>query len=542
MSTDVGRERTFSTRSYSGMFDRAVIWFVIAAVGATAFFWNGLISLGVAWQLPEYSYGPLVPLITGYMTLRELHHQPVKPDNGSRIVGLIVLAASLLIGLIGNLAEIPDVITYGFILYLGALVLILVGTREGFRFWPGWLHLIFMLPLPQFIYLQVSTQLQLVSSEIGVWFIQLANIPVYLDGNVIDLGIYKLQVAEACSGLRYLFPLFSFGWLMAVLYNGPKWHKVVIFLATIPVTILMNSFRIGMIGVLVNEYGIEQAEGFLHFFEGWIIFISCTLILYVLALLLSRFAMFGKPRPDYIIWMDFEGVLGPLKKLPSVTAGRAFIAAAIVSVVLGAAWQFAPSPTAPHINRAPLGLFPLEIDGWKGRTSILDRATERVLGADDYLLADYVKGNDQVNLLMTFYRSQTQGEGIHSPEVCLPNGGWEVSKWQQKTLNVEANNQTIPINANRALISRGLERQLVFYWFEQRGRQISNDFEVKFVSMWDTITQGRSDGGLMRLVTPVRETESEAEAEERLITFLNEIYPMVPEYFPRLEDNQDKGT
>lgn len=511
----------------------ALPWILVAAIGAVAFFWDGLISLGSAWSRPEYSYGPLVPVITAYLTLREIHRRPVLPDNGSRAVGLIVFAISIQIGLVGNLVEIPDVITYGFILYVGAVILLLAGTREGFRFWPGWLHLIFMLPLPQFIYLHVSTQLQIISSNLGVSVIQLANIPVFLDGNVIDLGVYKLQVAEACSGLRYMFPLFSFGWLVAVLYNGPKWHKVVIFFSTIPVTILMNSIRIGVIGILVNEFGISQAEGFMHFFEGWIIFIACTLILYGEAWLLSRFFLLGSPRPSSVLWLDFEGLWEPLKKVPAIKAGRAFVAASALILVAGSFWQLAPSAEAQSVPRLPLGIFPLQIGQWEGQASILDKDIERVLGADDYLLADYRNEGEQVNLLMTFYRSQTKGEGIHSPEICLPGGGWEVSSWQQAEIPLQDGAQK-NVSVNRAIIQRGLERQLVYFWFEQRGRQLTNDFEVKFLSMWDTVNAGRSDGGLVRLVTPIGQTESVAKAEKRLNLFLQKIMPELPSYFPEL--------
>jgi exosortase/archaeosortase family protein len=95
-------------------------------------------------------------------------------------------------------------------------------------------------------------------------------------------------VAEACSGLRYLFPILSFSYLFAILYRGPLWHKAVLLLAAAPLTVLMNSFRIGMIGVLVHHRGIEHAEGFLHFFEGWVIFGACVAILFLMAWALQR--------------------------------------------------------------------------------------------------------------------------------------------------------------------------------------------------------------------------------------------------------------
>src|SRR5262249_17036081 len=90
---------------------------------------------------------------------------------------------------------------------------------------------------------------------------------------------YKLEVAEACSGLRYLFPLMSVGAIMAYLINGKAWLRVLVFVSTIPMTVVMNSFRIGVIGVLVDRYGIGQATRVLHFFEGWAVFMLCLALL-----------------------------------------------------------------------------------------------------------------------------------------------------------------------------------------------------------------------------------------------------------------------
>ena len=101
-----------------------------------------------------------------------------------------------------------------------------MGTRRGLRFWAPVFYLAFMLPLPKFVYWPLSIKLQTLSSQMGVALISFLGVPVFLDGNVIDLGSYKLQVAEACSGLRYLFPLASFGFLFAVLYKGPFWHRL----------------------------------------------------------------------------------------------------------------------------------------------------------------------------------------------------------------------------------------------------------------------------------------------------------------------------
>ena len=176
---------------------QGLLWLAIAAIGCVLFFWDGIISLLEAWSKPEYSHGPLIPLIAGYLILRELRDgRPLEPA-GSRLPGLLVVFFGLLVGLAGNLTQIPYFITYGLMITIGGLILVLAGGRQGMRFWVPWVYLLFVLPLPNAMYWQLSGQLQFISSRLGVEFIQLVGIPVFLDGNIIDLGVYRLQVAEA---------------------------------------------------------------------------------------------------------------------------------------------------------------------------------------------------------------------------------------------------------------------------------------------------------------------------------------------------------
>jgi exosortase len=105
-------------------------------------------------------------------------------------------------------------------------------------------------------------------------------VPVFLEGNIIDLGVLRLHVAEACSGLRYLFPIMSFSYIFAVLYRGPMWHKAVLLISAAPITVFMNSVRIAVAGIIAQEYGTDWLDGFTHFFEGWVIFITCVAILF----------------------------------------------------------------------------------------------------------------------------------------------------------------------------------------------------------------------------------------------------------------------
>ena len=144
---------------------------------------------------------------------------------------------------------------------------------------PAFVYLIFAIPLPHLFQADLSQGLQLLSSTIGVWPLDVMGIPVFQEGNVIDLGGYRLQVVEACSGLRYLFPLMSFGYLVAFLLQDRMWKRILIFLSTIPISICLNSLRITIIGITVDLWGPKMAEGFIHAFEGWVIFLICLVLL-----------------------------------------------------------------------------------------------------------------------------------------------------------------------------------------------------------------------------------------------------------------------
>ena len=507
---------------------------LLSVIGAIGVFWFGLVSLGEAWATPEYSHGPVIPLLSAYMFLVEMRRVPRSEFVPDRTPGLWIVFAALLLGAVGNFVRIPDIVTYALILWIWGVVLTVFGLRRGWFLWPPVLHLVFMLPLPQVVYWQLSTWLQQVSSEIGVSIVGWFGVPVFLDGNVIDLGVYKLQVAEACSGLRYLFPVMSFSYVFGVLYTGPRWHKIVLFLAAAPITVLMNSVRIGAIGVLVDNFGIGQAEGFLHAFEGWVIFIACILILFGLAVVLQRARKCPEPFAE-TLELDFRGTLPQLWRVADIRGGKALFVVATATLCVALGVHAVPSGERFVPERTPLALFPSELGAWQaGISRRLEPDIERVLRADDYISVSFLNSAEAapVDLFVAYYHRQTEGSGIHSPEVCLPSGGWEVSELQRTVLPITGTDGPLSLPANRAIIQKGLSRQLVLYWFEQRGRRMTNDYAAKAVTVWDALTKGRTDGALVRLVTPLSHGETATEAEERLIRFLGHSLGALPRFIP----------
>ena len=156
----------------------------------------------------------------------------------------------------------------------------------------------------------------------------------------------------------------------------------------------------------------------------------------------------------------------------------------------------------------------------------------KVLGADDYLSIQLVKpgAGDPVNLFMAWYDDQSDG-GVHSPEVCLPGAGWEIA-WLERTDITAEMGADKPFEINRAIIQKGETRMMVYYWFQQRDRRLAWDFAAKFWLMVDGLTQGRTDGAIVRLTTPIDRQETDDHAEARLKDMLRVLQDPLPRFVP----------
>jgi EpsI family protein len=148
------------------------------------------------------------------------------------------------------------------------------------------------------------------------------------------------------------------------------------------------------------------------------------------------------------------------------------------------------------------------------------------------LLADYQDdAGPPVNLYVAYYDSQRKGEAVHSPRSCLPGGGWQLRDFNQRTLsNVKIGGR--PLRVNRTLIELGDQRQLVYYWFQQRGRIVTNEFAVKWYLFWDALTRHRTDGALVRLIVTLPAAGNEADADRRLADLASQVAPILTHYVP----------
>jgi exosortase D (VPLPA-CTERM-specific) len=503
----------------------------VAAVTVAAMLQTGIDHMVSTWLgREEYSHALMIPAISAYL-LWQRRGWLVRLEFTGSWLGVAIIAFGALLQIAGVLAAVDVVQQYGLLLTMYGLVIALIGWRSSLDLWAPLLLLALMVPLPEFLLQNFSAQLQLLSSQIGVWFIRLFGISVFVEGNVIDLGGYKLQVAEACDGLRYLFPLMTLGFIMAYLFKVEMWKRVLLFISSIPVTILMNSFRIGTIGVMVEHWGQSMAEGFLHDFQGWAVFMTSAGVMLLEMMLLANIGKNRRP------WREVFGLdaVDPIdRSLPPVRRGvpASFIAGTVIVSAFAAGVMLAPERAEALPKRESFFGFPTQVETWSGRRSALDQIYLDALKLDDYVIADYMRGGREVvNFYVAWYDSQRAGNSAHSPRSCLPGGGWRMTQFNQVDLG-DATVAGKPLRVNRVQIELGNRKQLVYYWFQQRGRVITNEYLVKWYLFVDSLTRQRTDGALVRLVTPLEIGEPVEQADRRLVEFASQVTPRLERYIP----------
>jgi exosortase D (VPLPA-CTERM-specific) len=508
----------------------SIRYFLLSIVPVTALlaymYWDSLGFLVNHWLGSEdYSHGIFVPLISGFLVWQSRHRLLQLPKEKAWW-GLAAIALGLLLYVVGELSTLFVIHHVSLWTVILGLVVTLIGIRGARAIAFPLCYLLTAIPLPVFLYAGLSSQLQLWSSSLGVGCLQLVGVMAFREGNVIDLGPVQLQVVEACSGIRYLLPLTSLALLCAYLFKDTMWKRVVLVLSSIPISILINGFRIGMIGVLVELYGKGAAEGFYHLFEGWVIFmVSFGLLILEMGVLGKVGASIpAKPFREQFTWRDEEVVSARENQVKishgtSLSPGPAYLC----SVVILAPFSLfstaivnrgeAPPPRTAFVD------FPMQIDHWQGAPFALEPQYIDALRFDDYVLADYRSDKEQpVNFYAAYYRSQRKGQSAHSPQSCLPGGGWEIASLTQSELPV-SQGMMQPLRVNRAVIQKGDQKQIVMYWFKQRERHLTSEYLVKLYLLWDAFSRQRTDGALVRLAALVGPGESEAAVDRRLQQF-----------------------
>lgn len=502
------------------------------------------------WNSEEYSYGLLMPIIAGYIVYQQRNHlflmEQMLSARRSYISGNILLLVSCLIYIVSVIADIESIKRYTFILSLASIALNIGGWKLLRRVIFPLLLLLFALPLPYLLGAILTAKMQLISSDLGVLLIRVMGLPVFQDGNVINMSGFQMLVAEACSGLRYLYPLMAIALIITYFYRGGFFLKLGIFLLAIPITIGMNSLRIAITGLLIKLYGKQVAEGFLHDFEGWLVFAVAFVLLILSVWLISSLNNFLLNKhvsfPDrFNIDVKDVGVLLCPENTHKNTTYQSYIFAIYYSltfsvvVLISMSIVFYLQINSPEVSipkRSQFTSFPFYLDQREIYPELLSKSVKDVLRADDYFIADYKKlGSADINLYIVYYENQKDGSALHSPKACLPGGGWRIT--ESSTVDLARFGNTG--KANRAIIEQNGQKLLVYYWIRQNANNYANEFKARLSLLKQSISTGRTDGALIRVIRPIVSVDGQdkiAFAEQDIASFISSFMHVLPLYIP----------
>lgn len=504
-------------------------------IGAT--YSSALSVLVLQWNNDDFSYCYLVPFFVVFLLWEKRKRLAVIPSSPSW-KGFIFFAGGIILYWLGELGAEYFTIYISFWLVVVGVVWLHLGWQKVRTIWFALVMMLAMFPPPDFICVRVGLGLKLLSSQFGVWMLHLWGVSAFREGNIIDLGFTQLQVVDACSGLRYLVPLMVLSLLFAHWFMGHFWKRIVLFASSVPLAVFINSFRIAMTGVLYRVAGAEIAEGFFHGFAGGLIFVFALPVFYAIVLILKKLP----PRETGFKLQVADvtpRILELSQRMRSTVVPRGYKEALfqprfVIAVIL-LLCVFAATNTMELREKTParksFSQFPMIVNDWRGARDVIDRQVIEALKLDDYVSVNYHDRSGRiVNFYAAYYEDQRKGESIHSPETCLPSAGWEFR--EAGTTKVPMGVARSPMTVSRAFMEKGGTTELIYYWFPMRGRVATNLYQIKLYNFWDAVTRRRTDGALVRAITPIYPAETQKDAEQRLQKFVTEIQPVLEEFLP----------
>jgi exosortase len=287
-----------STVPYAISIDRSM-WFqaglLVLLVG---FLYHSILASLVSqwWDDPNFSHGFFVPLFSAFVVWQERKSLAAVTPKPSWF-GLVIMAGALAVLMIGVLGVELFLSRSSLVFLLAGLIVYFMGWGYFRRVLFPWACLFLMIPIPAIVFNQIAFPLQLVASRFASSLLPLLGVPVLQEGNVLQLPVMSLEVAQACSGIRSLMSLGTLAIMYGYFLEPKIWRRVLLALAAVPIAIVANGLRVLVTGLLVQYWDPAKAEGFFHEFQGWVIFVLSLLLLFSVHWLMRLFDRLRVGRP-----------------------------------------------------------------------------------------------------------------------------------------------------------------------------------------------------------------------------------------------------
>lgn len=485
-------------------------------------------SLYNTWMTnDDYSYGVLIPFISAYFLWEKKNSlKGVTIQSCWSVFPLLLLFVLLSVyGVLGSSGHIsrpvlPVLIVLFAIFCFGIDLVKRISLPLCF--------LVFMIPLPSVLDRTIGVYLKTISSQLGGMFLRVCGYSVYVSGNVIDLGVTKLQVVDACSGLRFLFPLLALGVVYGYFFERVVWKRVAFVLVAVPIAIFTNILRIGITGLLTYNFGSKMAEGFFHDFQGWAIFMVAFVFLFIF----GRFLRLFSPKEGKILQNE---TLYSGSAILNKGNSEAFIVS-IVLLAIVAGLTFNTSALPPVMIKGGIVSFPSSFNGWKGQLQAIDPEIIDASGAEEAFSCVYLNQKSHVVSLYMGYRSTAFLENVnffHSPTVCMPSSGWKIISKSKRTIN------DIPFFDTLNVVEMVMEsmgtKDLVYFWFQTKNKTSHDKNINRFHLALHAIKKDNTHDLFIRPITSIEKGESIEDARQRMDKFVREMMGTLIRF---LQENQ----
>jgi exosortase len=280
-----GTEATVSGR---GSYANVILSVTIFAAAFISLYFESVRGMVLDWYKDEnYSHGFLIPVISGYLLWQrrvEITLVEAKPS----IIGLVVVLVGLCQFLFGYVSGESFTMRFSMLVVAAGAILFSHGAGLFKAVAFPFCYLVYMIPLPYILYDAIAFPLKLFVSKYSVVFLKMIGIPVYRDGNVINLVNTTLEVADACSGIRSIVSLLALATALAYFSQRGWLKRTILIILAIPIAVFANGVRVIGTGILATKYGAKAAEGFFHEFAGLVIFGVAMSLLLLSSVLLGK--------------------------------------------------------------------------------------------------------------------------------------------------------------------------------------------------------------------------------------------------------------
>jgi exosortase D (VPLPA-CTERM-specific) len=484
------------------------------ALGAVAFA-PGFRDMVGRWLATDsyYGHGPLVPAVSAWLVFRDREALAAIPRRSSA-AGLAVLAFAVLLLVASLVEDVHFTQNFALVAAVWGAALLLFGGPIVRRIRFPLAYLALMVPLPQVAIAHITFALKILAAKVAVAAIDLAGIPVLLDGSTIHLPSVSLTVDDVCSGLRTMIALLALAAIFAYFERSRARAALVVLLAA-PIAVVANVVRILILCWLATIGSSAAHEGLGHELTGLSVYAVAVVLLMAL-----RSIPGGAAAPAAPAACTKAGAPLPHRGPSAVRVG---LMLGLLGMGAAAAVAFS-GPAAASTATARTAAIPRRAGTWAGVDVPIGPRVYDLLETRDVLIRSYLRPGLVAPVDLYVVHAADSRKVAHPPEMCFSGGGFDLREETLATLRAGA----LSIPANRMVLDRGREAILVYYWYRLDGRDTAGFIEHQLAELLRRLRRERHEASMIRLTTAIG-PDGVAGAERRIAAFAAEALPGILE-------------